>query len=67
MSTLVELAGQLVATHAANTPMTIDEILAELGKVHTQLKSLESGDPAPGETRLPVLTLKEAFKKNEVV
>jgi len=68
MSTLVELTSQIVAAHAAKTPMTTDEIMAEISKVHTGLKQLESGLPidAGAETK-PAITIKEAFKKNEVI
>ena len=50
--------------------LTTDELLAELEKVHASLKALESGQevvtPVSEETK-PTLTIKEAFKKNEVI
>ena len=68
MATLVEIAGQLVAAQAANGNLTTDELLMELGKVHAALKKLEDGQGVEGvEEVKPALTLKEAFKKNEVV
>ena len=68
MATLVEIAAQLVSSHASSTPMTSDELLAEISKVHAALKSLEAGETLEGaEEAKPSLTLKEAFKKNEVV
>jgi predicted transcriptional regulator len=68
MATLVEIAAQLVASHASSTPMTSDELLAEISKVHAALKGLEAGQPVEGAEEVkPALTLKEAFKKNEVV
>ena len=68
MATLVEIAGQLVAAHASSTNLTVDELLAELSKVHAALKNLEEGQAvATGEEAKPTLTLKEAFKKNEIV
>ena len=68
MATLVEIAAQLVSSHASSTPMTSDELLAEISKVHAALKSLEAGQAVEGgEEAKPALTLKEAFKKNEVV
>ena len=68
MATLVEIAAQLVASHASSTPMTSDELLAEITKVHAALKGLEAGQPVEGtEEAKPALTLKDAFKKNEVV
>jgi len=68
MATLVEIAAELVASHAKSTPMTSDELIAEISKVHTALKNLEAGQAgARAEEPKPTLTLKEAFKKNEVV
>ncbi|MBJ6799034.1 MucR family transcriptional regulator [Geomonas propionica] len=68
MATLVEIAAQLVSSHASSTPMTSDELLAEIAKVHAALKNLEAGQAIEGveETR-PSVSVKEAFKKNEVV
>ena len=68
MATLVEIAAQLVSSHASSTPMTSDELLAEISKVHAALKSLEAGQTLEGtEEAKPSLSIKEAFKKNEVV
>lgn len=68
MSTLVEIAGQLVAAHATNTKLTTDELILELSKVHAALQALESGQAIDaGEEAKPALTVKEAFKKNEVI
>lgn len=48
--------------------MTSDELLAEISKVHAALKSLEAGQTLEGaEEAKPSLSIKEAFKKNEVV
>ena len=68
MATLVEIAGQLVAAHAASNKLTVDELLLEIGKVHAALKNLDAGESveAAVETK-PSLTVKEAFKKNEVI
>ncbi|WP_136525420.1 MucR family transcriptional regulator [Geomonas ferrireducens] len=68
MATLVEIAAQLVASHASSTPMTSDELLAEIAKVHAALKNLEAGQGVEGvEEVKSSLSIKEAFKKNEVV
>jgi predicted transcriptional regulator len=69
MSTLVEIAAQIVSAHVANTAMTSDQIIAELNKVHSALKGLEAGEPVEGgavEVKSS-LSVKEAFKKNEVI
>jgi predicted transcriptional regulator len=68
MATLVEIAGQLVAAHAANTKLTTEELIAEISKVHAALQALEAGQVVDGvEEAKPALTVKEAFRKNEVV
>jgi len=68
MASLVEIAGQLVAAHAASTNFTTDELIAEIGKVHAALVGLEAGQSVEsGEEAKPSLTVKEAFKKHEVV
>jgi predicted transcriptional regulator len=68
MSSLVEIAAQLVSAHAKQTAMTSDELLAEIAKVHNALKALEAGTPVSGTEEAAVsMTVKEAFKKNEIV
>ena len=68
MATLVEIASQLVAAHAANNKLTIDELILEISKVHVALTNLEAGLAVEGDSESkPALTLKKAFKKNEVV
>jgi predicted transcriptional regulator len=68
MATLVEIAGQLVASHAASSKLTTEELLLELAKVHAALVNLEAGQSVEAsEEAKPALTLKEAFRKNEVV
>jgi len=68
MATLAEIAGQIVAAHAASSNLTTEELIAELSKVHAALKNLEEGNTVGGAEEVkPTLTLKEAFKKNEVV
>jgi predicted transcriptional regulator len=67
MATLVEIAGQLVAAHAASNKLTVEELLAEIGKVHAALKNLESGETVVASEEIqPSLSIKEAFRKNEV-
>jgi predicted transcriptional regulator len=68
MASLVEIAAELVASHAKSTPMTSDELLAEISKVHAALKKLEAGETVDSvEEAKPRLSVKEAFKKNEVI
>jgi len=67
MSSLVEIAGQLVAAHAANTKLTTEELILEISKVHAALQALEAGQVVEGGVEAKTaLTVKEAFKKNEI-
>ncbi len=68
MSKLMELTAEIVQSHASSTPMTTDQLMEELHKVHAFLLSLAGGVPvAPTEVLKPVLTVRQAFKKNEVI
>jgi len=71
MASLVELTVQLVAAQASTSPMSTDDMLENLSKVHKRLEQLERGEevsPAPQEEEAPPqISFKEAFKKNEVV
>ncbi|WP_183354893.1 MucR family transcriptional regulator [Geomonas silvestris] len=68
MATLVEIAAQIVASHASSTPMTSDQLIFEIGKVHNALKNLEAGQSIEGTEEVkPTVTVKDAFKKSEVV
>ena len=49
-SSIIEMAAEIVAAHASTTPMTSDELIAELQKIHSALQSLEAGkEGTPGE------------------
>ncbi len=71
MATLTELAAQIVSSHASTSAMSTEELIQELQKVHSSLKSLEAGLPVSTSesptTAGPGLTVKTAFKKNEVL
>lgn len=69
MPTLLELAADIVSSHASTTPMTTEELIQELRLIHDNLKALESGsqEPVVESAEPKKLSLKEVFKKNEVV
>jgi predicted transcriptional regulator len=68
MATLIEIAGQLVAAHTAGHQMTIEDLLLEIGKVYAALKKLDDGVLTMESTEVKApLTVKEAFRKHEVV
>jgi predicted transcriptional regulator len=68
--TLVELTASIIASQAASSSMTTEELIKSIQLVHASLKSLESGDIIPegttAPTATPTMTLKKAFGKNEV-
>lgn len=69
MPTLIELAADIVSSHASTTPMTTEELIQELRMVHDHLKALEIGaqEPSPAVPETKTVSLKEAFRKNEVI
>jgi predicted transcriptional regulator len=68
MSSILELVSDIVSSHASVTAMTSDELVQEIQKVHALLLSLEAGiEVTPVEEEKPTLTLKQAFKKDEVI
>jgi predicted transcriptional regulator len=50
MATLLEMAADIVSSHASTSAMTTDQLLQELQKVHESLKSLEAGLPITTNT-----------------
>lgn len=68
-SSIIEMAADILASHASTTPMTTDELLAELQKIHAALQSLEAGKEVTvtGEELKTSVSVKEAFKKNEII
>ena len=71
MPTLIELTAQIVTAHAAASPLTSEELVKELQGVYNALQGLEDAADIATEslafTESPKLTIKQAFKKNEVI
>lgn len=70
MATLLEMAQQIVSAHAQTTPMTTTELLDEIQKIYAVLQSLDSGALLETFTKESIeapITLKQAFRTNEVV
>jgi predicted transcriptional regulator len=70
-ATLVELAANIVSSHASVNEMTTEELLQEIQKVYAALQQLEvSGttfeSPAESEKKVPTMTLKKAFQADQV-
>jgi len=69
MATIMELAAEIIAAHASTTPMTKEELIAELSEVHTALSSLEKGDAieaSEASEETPVVSRKKAFGKDKI-
>ena len=72
MSSLTELTAQVIAARAAKKDMSTEEFQQEMQMVYTFLKGVEEGNVQPaaqvqGEAAKPQLTIKQAFKKDEVI
>lgn len=70
MANILEMTAQIVTAHAGATSLSSEEILEELKKVHAALTALESGAPTGEpvtEEEKPTLTIRQAFKKDEVI
>jgi len=68
-NTLVELAANIVSSHASVNVMTTDELLLEIQKVYAALQQLETAGPtaeATEEKKAPVMTLRKAFQADQV-
>ena len=69
MASILELASDIVSSHASTTPMSSEDLLTEIQKVHAALKALEVGTAVevPTEEVKSAITVKQAFKKEEVI
>ena len=67
MSNLISLTAELVSAHAINTQMSSEELYQEIGKVYAALKALEIGTAIESPDQPKQLTIKQAFKKDEVI
>ncbi len=66
MPTLLELTAQIVSSHMSLHTMTPDKLIQEIQEIHASLKSIDSGLVIEPE-QPKQLTIKQAFKKNEVI
>lgn len=69
-ATLVELAANIVSSHASVNEMSTEDLLQEIQKVYAALQQLESAEtgvyPAEAEAKPPAMTLKKAFQADQV-
>ena len=69
MATIMEMAAEIIAAHASTTPMSKEELIAELNQVHAALSSLEKGEtPESVENQedTPAVSRKKAFGKDKI-
>ena len=70
MATILEMTTQIVASHAQIYPMTTNDLIQELKTIYAALQGIEAGvllEPEPTEAEAPTITIKQAFKTNEVI
>ena len=68
MATLLEMTAEIVKAHASRSKMTSEEILRDLKMVYAALQGLGSAQPVGFEEKAhAALTVKQAFKKDEVI
>ena len=68
MANLIEMAAEIVAAHASPTPMTKEELIAELSAIHKSLADLEQGQEIEAQVEdTPVVSRKKAFGKDKVI
>ena len=69
MASIIEMVAEIVTAHASSRAMSGDELLETISKVHATMSKLESGQPpeAMAEQAKPALTVKQAFKKDEII
>ncbi len=69
MANIMEMAADIVAAHASTTPMSKEELIAELNEVHSALSSLEKGDIVETVEEVedtPAVSRKKAFGKDKI-
>ena len=70
MATLLEMATEIVASHASTTTMTKEELIAEIASVYQTLAALEKGEvvaeATPAEATLSKADVKKSIGKDKI-
>ena len=69
MANIMEMVADIIAAHASTTPMSKEELIAELNEVHSVLSALEKGDAVETEIvaeDTPAVSKKKAFGKDKI-
>ncbi len=69
MANIMEMAADIIAAHASTTPMSKEELIAELNEVYSTLSALEKGTPVESDNAVeesPAVSRKKAFGKDQI-
>lgn len=69
MANIMEMAADIIAAHASTTPMSKEELIAELNEVHSVLTALEQGEAVESTETVedvPAISRKKAFGKDKI-
>lgn len=69
MANIMEMAADIIAAHASTTPMSKEELIAELNEVHSALSALEKGEVLQADEVIeeaPAVSRKKAFGKEKI-
>ena len=68
MATLLEMAAEIVSSHASTSKLTSDELLLEIQRVYATLQGLEGGQSAEVAAEAkPTMSWKQSIKTNEII
>ncbi len=71
MSTLLEMATNIVSAHVSNSPVSKEDLLSELQEVYSALSAIEKGEAvvtaeAEEAKAEPAVSKRKAFGKNQI-
>jgi len=69
MANIIEMAAEIVIAHVSTTPMSKEELIAEMAEVHSVLSSLEKGEKVKTDEvieEVPAVSKKKAFGKDKI-
>ena len=69
MANIMEMAADIIAAHASTTPMSKEELIAELNEVHSALSALEKGETVETDEvaeEAPAVSRKKAFGRDKI-
>ncbi|PLX83666.1 MAG: MucR family transcriptional regulator [Desulfuromonas sp.] len=70
MSTLLEMATEIVTAHASKSPMSKEDLITEISDVYKALSAIEKGETpevAAEEETAPAISKRKAFGKKQII